>query len=169
MHGILTSNSTHQLLARARVMLGEERGVHRASLEEVADLLRDIKSRIEPEVVIGGLASWQLRRVAEHVEKEIDRSVTVAELAVIARLSVRHFARAFARSKGVPPHAYIVSRRVAAAKRIMRDTEMPLSEIALACGACDQAHLSRLFRAACGISPMQWRRANCAGPHTKSL
>lgn len=112
----------------------------------------------------GGLANWQLGRVQAHVEQHLDRPIPVAELAAIARLSIRHFARAFARSQGLPPHAYVISRRMARARHLMRTTDLPLSQIALACGACDQAHLSRLFRAECGVSPMRWRQAHGARP-----
>ena len=158
------TNSVTQLLAQAHAVLGGGRLEQRACLEEVSALLMGLNNRTGPETVTGGLAAWQLRRVMEHIEQHIDEPITVGALAAMARLSLRHFSRAFARSQGAPPHAYIVVRRVAHAKRLIRSTAMPLSEIALACGACDQAHLSRLFRTACGLSPLQWRRAYGAEP-----
>jgi transcriptional regulator GlxA family with amidase domain len=112
----------------------------------------------QPSVVKGGLAAWQLNRVVRHVESHIHKRLTVCDLAAVVRLSTRHFARAFRRSHGMSPRAFVMERRVEHAKKLMLSTEMPLCEIALACGACDQAHLSRLFKSACGIPPLQWRR-----------
>jgi len=164
MRGKASSNPVRRLLAQTQAVLGEGRVEQRACRAEASALLIDLDARIGPDIVPGGLAAWQLRRVREFIEGHIREPIMVATLAAIARLSPRHFARAFARSQGLPPHAYIIARRIAEAKRLMRATSLPLSEIALACGACDQAHLSRLFRATCGTTPLQWRRAHGGEP-----
>lgn len=106
------------------------------------------------------LASWQARRVAEHVDSQLADTITVGQLAGIARVSTAHFSRAFRGSFGTSPGTFIQRRRVEAAKRMMIETRMPLAEIAYACGLCDQAHLSRIFKRAEGTSPMRWRRAH---------
>jgi len=76
----------------------------------------------------------------------------------MVRLSAGHFCRAFKRSLGVAPVAYIAGRRVACAQHLMLATDEPLSQIALACGFYDQAHLTRVFRRYAGTSPHDWRR-----------
>lgn len=108
------------------------------------------------------LATWQARRVAEHVDRQLADTITVGQLAGIARISSAHFSRAFRGSFGMSPATFIQRRRVEAAKRMMIETRMPLAEIAYACGLCDQAHLSRVFKRAEGTSPMRWRRAHAA-------
>lgn len=107
----------------------------------------------------GGLAPWQARLVEAHVDGNLNRNITVEELAGLTRLSISHFGRAFKQSFGMAPHAYITSLRLALARDLMLTTQEPLSQIALTVGLADQSHLSRLFRQHMGQSPFAWRRA----------
>lgn len=106
-----------------------------------------------------GLAPWQARRVAAHVDDNLGFPITIDHLAGIAGLSSSYFCRAFKDTFGDPPHAYIMRRRVERAQSLMLQTREPLSQIALACGLSDQAHLCNLFRRLVGQSPSHWRRA----------
>ena len=106
----------------------------------------------------GGLAPWQVLRIKAHVEAHLDSTLRARDLAVMARLSTGHFCRAFKRSLGVAPIAYIAGRRVASAQNLMLASNESLSQIALACGFYDQAHLTRVFRRHAGTSPHDWRR-----------
>ena len=90
------------------------------------------------------------------------------DLAAIARLSTGHFCRSFTRSFGVAPFAYVAGRRLARAQELMLTTDDPLSQIALACGLCDQSHLTRLFRRHVGTSPNAWRRSHRGDPAASS-
>ncbi|WP_245472041.1 AraC family transcriptional regulator [Rhizobium jaguaris] len=94
--------------------------------------------------VIGGLTPWQLRRARDTINARLDQDVSLAQLASDCGLSTSHFARAFARSTGIPPHRWVMQRRVDRAKELMR-TGTPLAEIALMCGFSDQSHLTRVF------------------------
>jgi transcriptional regulator GlxA family with amidase domain len=85
-------------------------------------------------------------------------------LAEIAQLSVHHFARAFRQSLGIPPHNYIVQRRVEHAQQMLRNTDLPLSEIAIEAGFTDQSHLARHFRTITGVSPSLARHQFRTGP-----
>jgi AraC family transcriptional regulator len=104
------------------------------------------------------LADWQLKRIERHIEEHLGERVPCAALASMVRLSTSHFGRAFRATTGRTPHAYVMARRMARAKILMRETAMPLSEIALECGMADQSHFSRVFSALEGISPGVWRR-----------
>ncbi|KRR22571.1 hypothetical protein CQ13_28590 [Bradyrhizobium retamae] len=104
-----------------------------------------------------GLAGWQRQRVITHVDVNLDGAIRVKDLSEIARLSPAHFSRAFKRSFGEPPHAYIVRCRLERAMHLMLTTDYALTEIALACGFTDQAHLSNLFRQHIGGTPATWR------------
>jgi AraC-like DNA-binding protein len=106
----------------------------------------------------GGLAPWQVLRVETYVEANLHSTVRARDLAAIARLSTGHFSRAFKRSLGLAPLAYIAKRRVACAQDLMLTTNEPLCQIALACGFYDQSHLTRLFRRYAATSPHDWRR-----------
>ena len=111
-------------------------------------------------LVSGGLSPWQVRRLQERIEKDLDRSLTTAHLALTVKLSTGYFCHAFKRTFGVTPHAYISHARVKRAQEMMLMTGEPLSQIAVACGLADQSHLSRLFRKIVGQNPNSWRRAN---------
>jgi AraC family transcriptional regulator len=78
----------------------------------------------------------------------------------LARLSEAHFSRAFKRTFGTSPHAFVIRRRVELATQYMLQTEAPLSDIALRCGFSDQPHLCKQFRQITGHTPAAWRRAH---------
>lgn len=107
----------------------------------------------------GGLPPCVLRRVCEYVDRHLDKTMHIEELATVAGLSMYHFARAFKQSQGTAPHDYLVQRRVKRAQQLLIDTDMPLSEIALAVGFSDQSHCARRFRERVGVSPSDYRWA----------
>ncbi|WP_198670788.1 helix-turn-helix domain-containing protein [Oceanicella sp. SM1341] len=109
-----------------------------------------------------GLAPWQLRRVAGFIEDRLSERITVADLAAQARLSRAQFFRAFTATLGMPPHGYVMARRLRRAEMLMLTTSEPLSRISAACGLADQAHLTRLFRCHAGTTPHRWRRRHRA-------
>ncbi|MDK1491882.1 AraC family transcriptional regulator [Sinorhizobium sp. 7-81] len=105
------------------------------------------------------MAPWQVKRLKLHIENSISRPIALHELAALSRLSTSRFSAAFKISFGLPPHAYLIERRVAFAKTRMLTSDAPLCEIALDCGLADQAHLSRVFRRVTGTPPSVWRRS----------
>jgi len=109
----------------------------------------------------GGLAPWQERKLAAFVEDRLDSSISVDDLAVVAGLSASYLGRAFKASFGESPQVYVLARRLRRARRLMQDASLPLSEVAARSGFADQAHFSRQFRRAHGVSPNRWRRRFC--------
>ena len=108
----------------------------------------------------GGLARWQARRAVAYIEAHLESKLDVGGLAELVSFSKSHFSRAFKRSLGYPPMAYVMARRVERAKVLMTSTRQQLTEIALICGFADQSHLNRSFRRVIGVSPGRWRRTN---------
>lgn len=103
-------------------------------------------------IVRGGLPPRVLRRVREHIDANIEQRISVEAL-----LSVWYFVRAFKQSVGVPPHNYLIRRRVERTLELVSGTELSLSEIALAAGFADQSHCARRFRQHVGMSPREYR------------
>lgn len=106
----------------------------------------------------GGLAAWQVRRLAVHIDAHLARRISIDELATLLGLSKCHFCRAFKSTVGVTAHAWVTHRRVELAQALMLTTSATLSEIALSCGMSDQSHFTRSFRRLLGETPHSWRR-----------
>jgi AraC-like DNA-binding protein len=108
--------------------------------------------------VSGGLASWREQRAKAILATCLDGSVSLSRLAEECGLSASHFSKQFRRSVGEPPHRWLMRQRLERAKSLLRDTPLSIAEIAVACGFCDQSHLTRCFKSAVGVGPGNWRR-----------
>lgn len=82
--------------------------------------------------------------------------VGLDELAQVAQFSKWQLSRDFRLVFGTSPHRYQILRRLNQAKQMITE-QLPLADIALACGFADQAHFSRQFKAAFGLTPKQWQ------------
>ncbi|MGY8663803.1 AraC family transcriptional regulator [Bradyrhizobium sp. UFLA05-109] len=107
--------------------------------------------------VRGGLPPRVVRRLREHIDANIEHRISVEALARLANLSVCYFVRAFKQSMGLTPHDYLIRRRVERTKELLSETDLSLSEIALAAGFADQSHCARRFRQHVGMSPRDYR------------
>jgi AraC family transcriptional regulator len=155
------------LLEDIRVALGNDLGTAIRAAGRLAALLTSKLSQGGPSAPAGGgLAPWQKRKIQSYIEDQLEEPILNKELARLVLLSVSHFSRAFKESFGQPVQAYIIRARVARARRLMMATPESLSQIALACGLCDQSHFCRTFRKATGVTPGAWRRSLEAGPQS---
>ena len=106
-----------------------------------------------PHLSRGGLSPALTHRICEYIESHLDEKLSLETLAAMAGRSTHHFARAFRQSVGMPPHGYLLRRRLEHVEQLLRDTQLPLTEIALAVGFSDQSHLARHFRRLTGMPP----------------
>jgi AraC family transcriptional regulator len=107
----------------------------------------------------GGLAPWQERRAKEVMDANLDKEITVAQLAHECSLSASQFARAFRQSTGYPPHRWLLQRRIERAQDLLLNSDKTLAEIARCCGFFDPSHLTRAFSQTVGSTPGLWRRS----------
>jgi AraC-like DNA-binding protein len=103
-----------------------------------------------------------LERVRELLHASLSDDVTTGDLARIAGMSRFHMCRAFARTFGLPPHAYQLQLRLAAAKRLLSAGQPP-AHVAAAVGFADQSHLTKRFKGAFGITPARFAAATACG------
>ena len=94
----------------------------------------------------------------EFMHRNFNRQAKVSEFARAAGMSTSHFSRRFTLSIGRSPASYVRSLRTAAARALIQNTGMPLSQIAAAVGFSDQSHLSSAFRDEYGETPAECRR-----------
>jgi len=108
----------------------------------------------------GVLLRAKLRAVVEFIEEHLDAGLTLAQMAGVAHLSPYHFARQFKAATGMPPHRYVVARRIEQAQRLLQhDRDLSLAEIAASAGFADQSQFSNHFKRAVGVTPRQFRRS----------
>jgi AraC family transcriptional regulator len=105
-----------------------------------------------------GLTRTQFRRACEFIEENLDGDLSIAGIANACGLSSSRFAKAFKQTAGSPPHAWLTARRIERAKHLLKETDIELAEIAIACGFVDQSHLTRVFLKRESCSPGRWRR-----------
>ncbi|HEV7717822.1 MAG TPA: AraC family transcriptional regulator [Arsenicitalea sp.] len=101
-------------------------------------------------------AEWLLR-VNAHIERHLAEPLTVERLAGVAGMSRAHFVRRFSRAAGAPPSEYVFRTRMARASRLLQATQLPVLEIATACGFLDPNYFTKAFRRAFDVSPTEFR------------
>jgi AraC family transcriptional regulator len=107
----------------------------------------------------GGLAAHQRRQLVEFIDHQMAEAISLGQLAGLCALSEYHFARMFRVSFGLPPHQYVLARRLSRARELLRTTSQPLGDIALACGFASASHFTNRFRQALGGTPGEYRQA----------
>lgn len=108
----------------------------------------------------GSLAPWQRKLALEMLEADLTADLPLSAVASACGLSRGYFTKAFKLSTGYPPYQWVILKRVEKATELLRLTDFTIAEVALLCGFCDQAHLTRVFTGRLGITPMQWRRTS---------
>jgi AraC family transcriptional regulator len=107
----------------------------------------------------GGLPARRLKLILDYIEENLARPIALRQLAQLAGISVRHFERAFRQAVGVPPHTYVMRKRVARAQNLLLgEPGLTIDEIAVRAGFSSSSHLSSMFRRQTGCSPTAFRR-----------
>jgi AraC family transcriptional regulator len=103
------------------------------------------------------LSNVKQQEVLDFIEAHLDTDICLEDLAKIAGISKYYFCRLFKQVMQIPPHQYVVRRRIERAKELLKYSNLTTVEIALACGFAHQSHLSRHFKRIVGISPQKFR------------
>ena len=103
------------------------------------------------------MAPWQENRIREYIEEHIREGITLAELALLVGLGQSHFSHAFRVSFGLAPHQYFNTRRIEAAKSLLSNGDLSVTEIAEELGFSDISAFTSSFRKATGLTPSRFR------------
>src|SRR6516225_1301642 len=107
----------------------------------------------------GGLADWQLRRVAQYMREHLAEEIGLDELAALVNLSRFHFCTAFRRATGQTPHNWLMILRIEEARRLLETPALAVTDVALAVGYQTPSSFAAAFRKLVGTTPSAYRRA----------
>jgi len=107
----------------------------------------------------GDLPECRLRRVTAYIDENLQRELRLAELSAVVHMSPYHFARLFKRSTGVPPHRFVVRRRIDEARALLATQTVAIAEIARSVGFRTPSHFATTFRRITGMTPTEYRSA----------
>src|SRR5215469_3643785 len=109
----------------------------------------------------GTLPRRKLTPVFDYIMASLNGSPTVEQMATLVHLSPYHFARQFKAATGLPPHQFVITRRVERAQQLLRGRRgISLAEVAIGAGFSDQSQFCFHFRRIVGLTPKQFRGAN---------
>lgn len=107
----------------------------------------------------GGLPGRRLKLILDYIEENLAQPIALRKLGELAGISTRHFERAFRQAIGVPPHAYVLRKRVARAQNLLLgEPGLTIDEIAVRTGFSSSSHFASTFRRQTGYSPKAFRR-----------
>jgi AraC family transcriptional regulator len=106
----------------------------------------------------GGLPPARLKRVLEYIDSNLDKNITLSELARVANMSLYYFAVLFRQSTSLSPHRYVLSKRVERAMELLQNPKLSVLEVSLNVGFEHQNNFARAFRRVIGVSPTEFKR-----------
>jgi AraC family transcriptional regulator len=109
-------------------------------------------------MVKGGLPPRRLGRVLDFMRTNIERQITLEELAACAGLSPSHFSHQFKASTNTSPYKYVLSLRIGLGKKMLKNPNFSVLDVSLAAGFENQQHFATVFRRMVGVSPSDYRR-----------
>ncbi|AXV17633.1 hypothetical protein CYG48_17545 (plasmid) [Neorhizobium sp. SOG26] len=151
------------IIGIAHVLRRATLGLHHLSTMEISTiehiLARQVVGAEQPAGSAKLLSPRRLKRVMERIEDQLTAPLTLRDLAGEACLSPYHFARSFKRTVGLPPHRYVLARRLDRAKRELVTTNRTVGEIAYSLGFENLHHFRSQFRGQFGVRPHEMRQA----------
>ena len=113
--------------------------------------------RTSEPAVTSKLSASALRRAVDYIDANLANDLTIGDIADALSISATHFAHAFKGATGIPPHRYIMTQRIELAKRLLRDTRLPIASVAVQAGFSTHAHFCVLFQRMTGLRPSAYR------------
>lgn len=117
--------------------------------------------------IAGGLPGSKLRQVTAYIDSNLHRELRLVELSAVVHMSPYHFARLFKRSTGVPPHQFVVRRRIDRAIALLATPGVSIRAIASAVGFRAAGYFATTFRRMTGVTPSAQRMTNAGGEQTQ--
>lgn len=124
----------------------------RGKITGIIGFSRDVRAPLDMQDIPPAVAA-----ALAHLETHMAEPQTPAGLARRAKLTSSKFARLVKRIFGFTPRQLITHTRLAAASRLLLESNRPVAEVAMACGFYDHSAFTRAFHSATGLTPRQYR------------
>ncbi|MDJ0654739.1 MAG: AraC family transcriptional regulator [Xanthomonadales bacterium] len=100
----------------------------------------------------------RLHQARQFIEDNFDSPICLDDMAASAFMSSAHFLRQFKQQFSITPYQYLTHCRLQAAQKLLRNTEIAITDVVFASGFGNRSAFSRLFKERYGVSPMEFRR-----------
>jgi AraC family transcriptional regulator len=127
------------------------------SLIILSELRHALLERQETPAVRGGVTPRQLNRIRDYITAQLDKDISLSELAGLINLSKFHFTRAFNKTTGMAPYQFVLSCRVERAKELLTEPNSSIAPVARSVGFHNTLQLDRAFRRFIGMTPSSYR------------
>jgi AraC family transcriptional regulator len=137
----------------------ERARIDEVDLDEAAWLIAEalLQANFVPAARLSAAHRRRVQEAVEHIDARFAEPLALEGLARFAGLSPYHFLRVFRRCTGTTPHQYLLSARLRHAALLLRESALPVTEVAYQCGFADLSNFVRTFHRAIGASPRTWR------------
>ena len=168
-HYILDCSTEAQVLTCMRQMLRETQAElpgYEAICQAYTEILLLLLMRNSELSVTAAapLVSYQCDTVRRYIDANYKDPMKLEDLSRIVHMNKYYLAHAFKAEYGVSPISYLISRRIAESRYLLRETNMSLSEIARVLGFSSASYFSQSFRRAEEMSPIEYRKLNRQKP-----
>ena len=161
-HGF-SDQALRTIMRRLRALFDDASLNRPGYAETLADLLcfeleRAVSQEARHALQQGGLTARQVRIVTEYMEDHLAEKIAIADLAALLGLTRFHFIRSFQHSVGLPPHQFLIRRRIERAREILNDDTLSIADVADRSGFRGTVQLARAFQRVVGTTPSRYRR-----------
>lgn len=118
----------------------------------------DFSSPEETTVSTNKLSRAQRKKLLEYIDNNIHKNISLTELATLLELSPHYFCSIFKETFGVPPHKFILLKRINLAKQLLINQRLDIAEIANNTGFSSQSHFTNVFHKIIGTTPKRYRQ-----------
>jgi AraC family transcriptional regulator len=147
----------HQLLKEISEPSADSQLAAEALAQELAQHLIAAHSSLASQTLSRyTMAPGKLRRTEEFIRANLNRQVSLQNLADAAGMSLYHFAKSFKQTTGYSPHRYLTEQRIRQARVLLHDTALPIGDVARAVGL-RHSHFTVLFARYMGMAPAKFR------------
>ena len=115
-------------------------------------------TNIIPSLPSDRLSQKKLEQVISYLQLNLERSVSLSELAKVVQLSPSRFARGFKQATGISPHQYILKCKIERARELLKDPLLSIADISYTLSFSSQSHFTTVFRRFTGVTPNTYRQ-----------